>query len=143
VGGGVRSGISEALQAKLKRVQDLMKTSCIEKALEASLDAYLAKHDPVQKAERAEKRKAKPIVASSGREKLPAPVLHAVNRRGQNQCPHRYPDGTRCPSRRFLHKHHLVEVACGGANTPENLVTLCYAHHRHSHQGTTASGSAR
>jgi hypothetical protein len=119
----LRTGISPGLEAKLKRVQDLLGTSSIEKALEASLDAYLEKHDPIKKAERAEKRKQKPVKPSSGRKKLPAAVVHAVNRRDEDQCTHLYPDGSRCESRRFLQKHHVQEVARGGLNTADNLVT--------------------
>jgi len=36
-----------------------------------------------------------------------------------------------CSSRRNLHDHHLVFRSHGGANTRDNRVTVCAAHHLH------------
>jgi hypothetical protein len=40
-----------------------------------------------------------------------------------------------CSARRFLHAHHVVHVAQGGATKLSNLVTLCSTHHRLIHDG--------
>lgn len=130
----LRTGISEALDKKLQRVKDIANTSSLEAVLEACVDAYLEKNDPIQKAERAALRKQKPVSPpSSGRKPLPAQVVHEVTRRDGAQCTFRYASGERCPNRRFLEKHHVREVARGGLNVASNLVTLCSAHHRGSH----------
>jgi len=40
-----------------------------------------------------------------------------------------------CRHATFVDVHHLVPRADGGAHTPENLITLCSAHHRAIHRG--------
>ena len=40
-----------------------------------------------------------------------------------------------CGASRFLEVHHVVPRAEGGSNKPDNLVTLCSACHRLSHEG--------
>jgi hypothetical protein len=47
---------------------------------------------------------------------------------------------------RLLHAHHVVPVACGGADAAENLILLCPNHHAIAHWigtiGGTVAGSA-
>ncbi len=57
----------------------------------------------------------------------------AVLRRDGRRCTFTAPDGRRCDSTRWLDVHHKIPRANGGGNEPENLVTLCSAHHRHLH----------
>ena len=53
-----------------------------------------------------------------------------------------------CAASRWLHVHHLLHWEDGGTTDPENLVSLCSAHHRAHHRGeltiegdpTTADG---
>lgn len=40
-----------------------------------------------------------------------------------------------CARRRYLHGHHIVHWADGGATTLENMVLLCGQHHRCLHEG--------
>jgi hypothetical protein len=40
-----------------------------------------------------------------------------------------------CERKRWLHAHHLVHWAEGGATNLDNLVLLCHAHHRLIHEG--------
>lgn len=40
-----------------------------------------------------------------------------------------------CERRQWLHAHHLVHWADGGATVLENLALLCHAHHRLIHEG--------
>src|SRR5205807_5022187 len=47
-------------------------------------------------------------------------------------------DGCRfpgCTHRRFLHAHHIHHWARGGPTSLENLVQLCFYHHRLVHEG--------
>jgi hypothetical protein len=63
----------------------------------------------------------------------PAASEHSVNLRDQGQCIHTDKNGKRCTARRWLNKHHIVEFAEGGDHRPENLETLCWAHHKIKH----------
>jgi len=61
---------------------------------------------------------------------IPPALRRAVARRDQGRC--RVPG---CRHAVFTDVHHLKPRADGGANTLENLVTLCSAHHRAIHRG--------
>ncbi len=41
-----------------------------------------------------------------------------------------------CGRRRWLHAHHVVHWADGGATDPDNLLSLCHFHHRFVHEGS-------
>lgn len=42
-----------------------------------------------------------------------------------------------CTARKHLEVHHIVFRSQGGSETPDNLITLCHAHHHHAvHRGT-------
>jgi hypothetical protein len=102
----------------------------------AMIDLYEFHKDPVRKAERAARRKVSdtPRDASS----IPAHVRHEVNLRDKRQCQARNADGSICGCRRWTQLHHIILRSEGGKNTPENLITLCSAHHRlwHRRQNT-------
>jgi len=69
---------------------------------------------------------------------IPPAVRRAVLRRDSRCC--RVPG---CRNTRFVDVHHLDPRAEGGGHEPENLVTLCGAHHRALHRGEIiASGTA-
>ncbi|MGE3973594.1 MAG: HNH endonuclease [Bdellovibrionales bacterium] len=123
----LQMGISERLQHKLKRAQELesqrqKKHVSLEETLEAMLDLYLEKKDPVPKAEKLQHR-------------ANFPVLRRVQLRDQGQCTHRNHQGERCSERKWIDTHHIVPKSKGGQDTFENLTTLCKGHHRleHSH----------
>jgi hypothetical protein len=61
---------------------------------------------------------------------IPPALRRAVLRRDGACC--RLPG---CRHATFVDVHHLVPRAEGGGHTPENLVTLCSAHHRAIHRG--------
>ncbi len=143
-------GISEKLSEKLKKVKDLLaqkraKVVCTEEALEALVDDYLERHDPIKKAERAKMKIDKREVLAHGnvqrvpgrvdkvRPSLPAAIKHAVTLRDLRQCTHIDGDGRRCSSSRWLDVHHIIPVARGGTNELKNLTTLCSAHHKLEH----------
>ena len=132
---------------KLKRVQEILsqkkKTHAdAATALDVALDEFIAKHDPLEKAKRAIKRKAtepvaRPVVitnsTSANRVSFDAATKHQVAMRDAAQCAHRNLDGTRCTARHWLHIHHIKEVARGGTNDLTNLKTLCFGHHKITH----------
>ena len=66
-------------------------------------------------------------IKASRRRGIPAAVRHQVNLRDRGKC------GV-CQSSRWLEFHHRTPVSRGGPDTPENLVTLCSAHHRMRHE---------
>ncbi len=66
--------------------------------------------------------------------RLTAEQKNMVLSRDQGRCTHININDQRCDSDRYLHVHHIVPVSVGGSNDPENLVTLCSAHHDLVHQ---------
>jgi hypothetical protein len=61
---------------------------------------------------------------------IPPALRRAVLRRDHHRC--RVPG---CRNATFVDIHHVRPRAEGGANHPDNLVTLCGAHHRALHRG--------
>jgi hypothetical protein len=120
----------------LKRSQDLQSKSAREnvslaKAIINSVKTHIEKHDPVEKAKRSKRLVTLPVKASKA---IPASSLHFVNKRDQGRCTHIYPDGKRCPHRRFTDIHHIIPLFQGGTHDPANLTTLCSGHHRGVHR---------
>ncbi|MGE3975209.1 MAG: HNH endonuclease [Bdellovibrionales bacterium] len=123
----LKFGFSEGISQKLKRVQELepqrqQKKVNFEETLEALLNVYLEKKDPVRKAVKLMHRAHQP-------------VLRQVQLRDQGQCTYENQEGIRCTERKWLHTHHVIPKSKGGQDTFENLTTLCSGHHRltHSH----------
>ncbi len=104
------------------------------------------REDPVRKADRAAKRneakagskiKTETSVEAelcTNRVPLTNAQKHAVHARDRGRCTYTDADGHRCGTDRWVDIHHIVPVARGGSNEPENLVTLCWAHHDLIHQ---------
>ncbi len=135
----LKVGMSVEVERKLARVREILGPAVsLEQTLERLVDDFLKRTDPVQKAERAEVRKAKrPTLGRSAPRPtlgIPAHVLHAVNRRDRGQCQATLPNGSQCPEKNWVHLHHIVPKARGGANIADNLITLCSAHHRFTHR---------
>jgi hypothetical protein len=150
-------GISEEVHELLKRVQDLVssqsgKAATIEETLRAALELYVEKRDPMEKARRAERRKApeldnneinggtklvpgqvKPIHGDSHSRFIPALLEHAVRLRDSGQCTHRSLQGVRCSERRWLDIHHIKPLFEGGVTTLDNLTLICRGHHQVIH----------
>jgi len=92
-----------------------------------------------ERSERTEAARAKSRTPSRNsahpqRKPLTAHELHTVNARDGRRCTFIDANGNRCPNERWLHVHHVQSVARGGTNDPENLITLCAAHHQLVHQ---------
>ena len=131
-------GLSEIELLKLRRVQDLLSQSkkravSLEETIAELTAEYLSRHDPLEKAKRAKpsetirKQVSRPVPGK--REPIPAAVLHQVNLRDQRRCTH-YNGAERCNQSRWIDIHHKIPVSEGGANTEDNLTTLCTAHHK-------------
>ena len=140
--------IPNRILEKQKRVRDLeckrtQKVVSEVEALEAALDFYLERHDPVKKAERAAEKprnlaRAKPAAKKAlKRVALRARENHQINLRDRGECQLELPDGRICREAAWVEHHHIVGVAEGGSNELENLITLCSRHHKIVHGGHT------
>jgi hypothetical protein len=140
----LKLGLDEKTLKKLKRVQDLLsqKNKCaasFEEAIEAMVEVYLERNDPVLKAKRCLKKRSQDPIQKPvpGQMQIPRPlptrVKHQVHVRDRHQCTHVDRNGDRCPNQRWLEIHHLKSFAQGGLHEISNLVTLCSAHHAHLH----------
>jgi 5-methylcytosine-specific restriction endonuclease McrA len=147
--------VSEELMKKLRRAQDLVAQSkrefvSLEQTLEAMVEVFLEKKDPVKKAERTVKRceessqalplndrmirKTEANVSGSRRITLPASLKHALIARTEGRCMVNAPNGARCTQTRWLHIHHVTPLSEGGGHSLENLTVLCSGHHRMTHR---------
>jgi len=153
--------ISSESREKLDQLRDILASKkgrdcTLQEVLDFALEATLDKHDPIRKAERSEKRKAKnneipsepnenekntPEVKSTchvtyrpRRKSLPQHVVNQVNSRDKRRCTYVGPGSKRCTQTRWLHFHHVLPVSKGGTNHPDNLATVCNRHHRLIHQ---------
>jgi hypothetical protein len=71
-------------------------------------------------------------------QEVPPAVRRSVLRRDHHRC--QVPG---CQHATFVDVHHLLARADGGEHHPNNLLTLCAAHHRAVHEGTLViAGSA-
>jgi hypothetical protein len=118
--------------------QGLRKTATDSEVEVAMMNCYQFHRDPVKKAERAANRKCKERAASqdasSESENIPAEVEHIVNLRDGGKCQGRNADGTICGSMHWPHFHHIIPKSKSGKDVPENIITLCSAHHRLWHK---------
>jgi 5-methylcytosine-specific restriction endonuclease McrA len=153
----LKCGVSEELSNQIRRVQDLESSKQgeavnIEGAIEAAVGSYLDRHDPLEKAKRAQKREEtrvatkgvplqrKDVPVSKDPHFVPAGLHHAVTLRDGDQCTEILKNGSRCPERRWLHAHHIVHVYLGGKTELSNLRTLCsFCHRRHHRLAGTPS----
>jgi 5-methylcytosine-specific restriction endonuclease McrA len=134
--------LSDEVLTKLQRVQNLesqkQRRPCnMEATIETMVEEYLKRHDPIQKAERAQSRKQKPFarrVQNKSRAPIPKATKHEVNLRDKAQCTFINPTtNLKCTNQRWLEVHHIKPVSLGGENTTNNLTTLCSGHHKTIH----------
>ncbi len=122
--------ISEEAHALLIRARELIaqkktqNVSLAETLLEIAGD-FVKRNDPVEKADRNTK-KTRPGASSKN--------LHKVHHRDRGRCQFKHSNGKFCGERKWLHVHHRKPKSEGGGDEPENLVTLCAAHHRMVHE---------
>ena len=75
-------------------------------------------------------RESRPVGIGRRGRQVPEAILRVLRHRDGGAC--RFPG---CERKRWLHAHHLVHWADGGATNLDNLVLLCHAHHRLIHEG--------
>jgi len=130
----LKVGISEELEAKLKRVKEIAGLNrSLEDLLTLTTDFYLKHKDPVLKAERVQEKKTAKVLSSGNPAPRKVEVRHEVNRRDGGKCQARLPDGRVCSSKAWVEHHHLKPKSWGGPDVPSNLITLCSSHHRLTH----------
>ncbi len=139
----LKIGISNELEMKLKRVRQIIgPDKSLEQVLSEMADFYLKHKDAVQKAKRVMAKKSKSTKRSVTTQtisratlgNLPAHVRHEVNQRDEGRCRALLPDNSLCASTAWVECHHVKPRSRGGADIPDNLVTLCSSHHRLAHQ---------
>ena len=162
----VQLKIKKSTLVKLKRASEVLAQKAGKSvdsvgALEAVLEDFLERHDPVRKAARAGERRRVVMSESAARQsqstktnnrelrpvgvghspsklqprkKLAASLKHQVFQRDNGQCTFRDAKNQRCTNRQWLHIHHIKSKALGGEDTIENLTTLCSNHHDLVHQ---------
>ncbi len=147
----LKTSLREECMRKIRRIQDLesqkTKKACdLEATLEAMADFYLERQDPVMKSERILKKpslrkverkvecKTEGGAVSPKRLRFTNEIKHRIHQRDQTQCTHVDSLGRRCSNKRWVEIHHIIPVSEGGDNSPENLTTLCHAHHRMTHE---------
>jgi Domain of unknown function (DUF222)/HNH endonuclease len=80
--------------------------------------------------------RGRPVGIGRRGRQVPEAIHRVLRHRDQGEC--RFPC---CERKRWLHAHHLVHWADGGATNLDNLVLLCHAHHRLIHEeGWRTSG---
>lgn len=146
----VSEGWAELLKSTKDRLsQKFCRAVSTEEALFHVMNEDYRRNDSVEKAKRAKTRKEKrqmkdrnnlQVVQIEPHQQIQkrlryrtAEVRNAVTLRDEGRCAHLDSSGKRCDSKRWLNQHHLVEFSKGGTHTPENLETLCWAHHRMRH----------
>lgn len=132
-------GVSEQELEEIKYVQDLLssfkqKSVSLKDAILETVRSFKARHDPLEKAKRAQKPDSSQVAQPESPAKgFTAAIVHEIAVRDQNQCRGTDPDGKRCASRRWLDIHHRVPRREGGSDDLVNLITLCRAHHQLAH----------
>ena len=113
-------------QESFRRVQELLCAKLDhfptkDETLVWMTEFALNKIDPLRKADRSQARAGE------------ASVEDQVTHRDRGACQGEMPDGTICAEAKWTHQHHVIPKEHGGADTVENLITLCANHHRAVH----------
>lgn len=127
---------SNAFEADLKRLQEVLRTSSIEETLHSALRFTLKHKDPVAKAQRNLPSSRKVLSRSRtasrvpSRGHIPAAIRHRVFARDLGKCQFKS-----CGERRWTEVHHVRPLHLGGTHALENLTTLCSGHHKRMQSG--------
>jgi hypothetical protein len=135
--------LSREAEALLRRVQDLLsqkfgKSATFDDCVKSMAKEFIWRHDPVERAERLHLKVQAPgalrvTVKNGKRTSVPQSEVHQLFHRTKGQCTFVDKLGKRCPNRRWVQRHHLREVSCGGTHDGGNLTLLCSSHHRLIH----------
>ena len=130
---------------KLERIKELLSHKIADADLATVIgeiaDDFLSRKDPLKKKVNARAVKArvsaesKPAIA--GKRVALAPSLeNLIRRRDKDECQFPLLDGSKCKSRYKVQIDHILAVASGGSNEPDNLRCLC-RHHNFQHAEKT------
>jgi len=123
---------SEAVQAKLRHAQDLLRhripNGDIAMVFELALNALVEQLEK-QKFAATDRPRAGGGVSPDTRI-IPAAVKRAVWQRDGGRCAFVAPNGRRCSETGCLEFHHVVAFALGGQATVENIALRCRAHNQ-------------
>jgi len=135
----LKVGIDREMEADLKRIQELLRTSNLKQALKAVLKDYRMRHDPIERSKRAKhiaKTESTPVrfgARQNPRRSIPRHVFHDVQRRDNGRCQFKGTVGQVCGASFGVEVHHLEPWAYGGKHEAANLLTLCHRHHHYWH----------
>lgn len=148
---------TEAEIEKIERAKDVLAASghnpSNKEAFMCGIDDLLSRRDPLQKAERAQKRaikkeKSKKTKLTSksispgkqGEQKkikrkdprfIAAVVKHATWIRDKGKCTYKNAGGESCGQTKMLEFEHLIPVCRGGTGSIENITLRCRFHNQH------------
>ena len=143
--------IDETIWKDIKRAQVLLmnkrrKSLDLEGTLKELVESFLIKNDPlrIQKFTREnsmskENQSITPIERDRARGKqvtkryLSRSLRREIFQRDQGKCSFKGINGKICGSQSFLEIHHIKPWSLGGTHDPQNLQSLCSAHHRLKH----------
>ena len=136
----LKVALTDEEEELVRHVQDLLsqklqKPASLQEVLRAMAEGYIAKNDPVKKAERASSRTRSPIKSEPGSHYIKAALKHQVHLRDRFRCTIKDEQGHRCKNTRWLDTHHIIRVCDGGDNSLDNLTTVCFSHHTLIHLG--------
>lgn len=126
----LKFGVTDAVFQTFKRVQDLecqrtQKLVNFEGTLKAAIEFYITEKDSLTDDAGAS------VAATHSRIRVRILV------RDKHRCTFKAEEGRRCKNTRWLDVHHIIPRSAGGSDDPENLTTLCTAHHRLLHRNST------
>lgn len=128
-------GLDPETQNDLKRAKEILGEGNNQAALKKILKDFLKRNDPVEKAKR--QLGVRPVARPRKSSRyIPRKVFHEVQRRDLGGCQFKSAGGKVCGERFGVETHHLEPWGYGGKHQPENLLTLCRAHHAYRHRAT-------
>lgn len=112
---------------KLQKVRALLSHSVPSGSFEEVLEKLC--EDKIKK--KTELKHAPKDAQSKGRTHINVNLRKAIFAKYNYECQYRDPEtGHRCRSKHFLELEHILPLALGGSNAPENLTVLCRAHNQ-------------
>lgn len=133
----------------IKRAKDILsqktrKPCDTGDAIFAAIKEYVQRHDPIEKANRALRRRDVPkkpskkvvVALPPKRPTIPAKTIHQLMLSDNNQCSHINENNHRCTNKRWLDIHHKTPFSQNGTHDLSNLTLLCQVHHKMVHDYT-------
>jgi hypothetical protein len=119
--------------ATLKETQPILSHVVLNKTEQLAKKPSLRRVTERSPSSRRVAERSHPLSTTTRRSPIPKSIQHQVHKRDAGQCTFIESRGQRCSSQRWTQIHHKIEMQFGGDHSLDNLVTLCFAHHRHVH----------